>query len=101
MNLKEFFELNWTVFILFVVFNLLADIGFLQLGGLGGIHMGFGPFDIFSFFNQLKCADLSSVSAACSAGDSAIKIFVPLLNIIWQYFLACLVVFVVNKLRKK
>lgn len=101
MNIKEFFKLDWKVFVLFAVFNLLAGIGFLESGGVGGVHTGSGLFSIFGFFNQLKCADLSSASAACDTGGFVIGALVHLLNLAWQYFLACLAMFIVGKIKKK
>jgi len=99
MNIKEFFKLSLPVFVLFVIFNLLADWGVLQITSIAGKHIGVGVFDIFSILRELKCSSIDP-SSICIY-DSAIEFVTSLLNIMWQYFLACLVMFGVGKIRKE
>jgi len=99
-KIKDFFKLNWPVFILFVIFNLIAQSGLFQLGAAFGKHMGFGLFNPFSFFSQLGCIE-QWWTLACAVWNPFLKIIVPILNVIWAFFLANLVMFVYGKVRKK
>ncbi|MBW2999429.1 hypothetical protein KY339_02050 [Candidatus Woesearchaeota archaeon] len=98
MGFKDFFMFNRATFILLVLFNVLANFGFLKLSGVGGKAIGAGIFDIFSFFSQFTCATYWSYF--CFVWDPFLKAFVIMLNLVWQLFLANLVVFVYHKIRK-
>ncbi len=98
MNWKDFFKLNWTIFILFIIFHLLGLYGFLELSGLLGKSIGAGIFNIFSFFNQFTCSTQWTV--VCVVWDPLLKFSVAILNIIWQFFLANLVVIIYHKIKK-
>lgn len=99
MSVKDFFKLDWKVFVLFVVFNLLATIGLLSGGSVAGKHMGFGPFDIFSILGQFTCSGINP--GMICVFDDAIIVIAAVLNLAWQFFLACLVMFAVKKIRKQ
>jgi len=100
MALKDFFKLNWPIFIVFLVFNLIAGLGWIRFSGMFGVSSGgAGLFNIFSFFSQLDCAGQSSVLCT-GIWDPFLKIAVTVLNLIWQFFLANLVVMLYKKIRK-
>jgi hypothetical protein len=97
MGFKDFFMFNRATFLLLVLFNVLANSGICELSNLLGMHVGAGPFDIFSFFNQFTCAQ---PSLTCSIWDPFLMAVIIVLNLIWQLFLANVVVFVYHKIKK-
>jgi len=98
MGWKDYFKLTWPVFILFVIFNYLSSIGFLSLVKLGGKGLGSGIFNLFSFFNQFTCA--THWTFLCYIWDPLLLFLVFVLNIIWQFFLANLIMNIYYRLRK-
>jgi hypothetical protein len=100
MKLKDFFKLNWPIFIVFLVFNVLAGLGwFLFPGMFGRSAGGAGLFNIFSFFSQLDCSR-QAVDVCLMLWDPFLKFAVIVLNLIWQFFLANLVVMIYKRIRK-
>ena|SRR3989344_1204003 len=108
MGWKDFFIVDKKRFSLFVIFVILTEINFLKLRGLNGNS----PFDIFSFFNQFDCLLLAKIvvnvpitaiiQITCiSWNDFILPVFILVLNIFWQLFLANLVIFLYYKIREK
>ena len=107
MNIKEFFRPTWSKLILFVILNALIHL-------LKVCCMGIQKYDdpsrsfIFEPFNFLRM-DLvvSGGPLSWQSGGLffvlgiALSLLIYVLNLAWQYLLACLVIFAFNKLRKK
>jgi len=90
MGWKDYFKLTWPIFILFLVFNYLARTGFLQ------IKWEIGILDPFSFFNQFMC---SSTTSLCNVFEPTIALITIIPNMIWQFFLANLVMIIYYKIK--
>ena len=101
MKLKDFFKLNWPIFIVFLVFNVLASLGwFLFPGMFGKSAGGAGLFNIFSFFSQFTCYIQGGSSLCDIIWNPFLNFVIIVLNLIWQFFLANLVVMLYKKIRR-
>ncbi len=99
MKLKDFFKLNWPIFIVFLVFNVLANYRNFLFHGMG--VDAFGLLEIFNFFSQFNCPGSGPGVEFCKMlWDPLLGLLITVLNLVWQFFLANVVVMVYKKIRK-
>tara|TARA_Y100000310_G_scaffold324134_1_gene385617 strand:- start:691 stop:1005 length:315 start_codon:yes stop_codon:yes gene_type:complete len=96
MGFKDFFKFTKITFILLVIFNVFGNLSVLRLSGMFGKSVGAGLFDLFSYFNQFTCV---KVSIVCGVWDAFLGIAILVLNLVWQLFLANLVLMVYQKIK--
>jgi len=95
---KIFLKLNWTIFILFILFNIFSKSSLFELSAVFGSQFRAGLFDIFSCLYSLDCADLWS--SICIVWSPVLELSVSILNVLWQFLLANAVVFLYRRAKK-
>ena len=114
MNIKEFFRPTWgkiaAFFCLFILRNFLYNLAMAQFWN--DIEFQSDPFakmlpiDVsFNPFNEIAVLLMdpiyTSPAITPTIFTAALSIFLDLLDLLWKYFIACLIVLVFAKIRKK
>jgi len=108
MEWKEFFKPNWKKLILFIILvmserlvNTFVLGYYLVYGAKLSSIIILSPFDVFNrlMIPILVTADKTPIIQL--SFDTLIGVLTQLLNLLWQYFLACSIIFVCNNFRKK
>ena len=102
MNLKEFFKLSWSKFILFLIIATFSTAVLIVLREFSGsiLVIVFFPFEKVLGYLFMPVAAGTSMGAIALGWNIIVTSIARFLDLFFQYFISCLIIFVINQIKK-